>query len=157
MIRAAKLFDTVKVNYTGRSEDGSVFESSVGIVPLRFTIGTNEVVKGFENAVIGMCPGEKKTVVVKPEDGFGLYDEDLVFEISRDDVPDDMEPSIGMDFEMVDEDGNVIDGLVVEIMDDSIVIDANALLAGKNVIYDIELIEILSPGGHGPARSQGDG
>ncbi|HDP24849.1 MAG TPA: peptidylprolyl isomerase [Deltaproteobacteria bacterium] len=153
MIRTAKLFDTVKVNYTGRSEDGSVFESSVGILPLRFTIGTGEVVKGFENAVIGMCPGEKKTVVVQPEDGFGLYDEGLVFEISRDDVSDEVEPSIGMDFEMVDEEGNVIDGVVVEIMADSIVIDANALLAGKNVIYDIELIEILSPGGHRPARS----
>ncbi|MGC9325155.1 MAG: FKBP-type peptidyl-prolyl cis-trans isomerase, partial [Desulfomonilia bacterium] len=134
----AKQGDTVKVNYTGRAEDGSVFESSLGAVPLKFTIGSGEVVKGFEDAIVGMHPGEKKTVMVQPEDGFGLYDEDLVFEVSRDDLPDDVDPTVGMDFEMIDEDGNVVEGVVIEIRNETVVIDTNAPLAGKRVVYDIE-------------------
>ena len=82
-METAKKGDRVKVNYTGRSEDGTVFESSVGAVPLVFTIGSDEVVSGFEDAVVGMYPGEKKTVVVEPEEGFGAYDENLIFEIGQ--------------------------------------------------------------------------
>ena len=142
-MQRAKPGDTVKVNYTGRSEDGSVFESSVGLMPLKFTIGSDEVVSGFENAVIGMCPGEKKTVVVKPEEGYGMYDDDLVFEVPNEELPAGVMPHIGMDFEMIDDEGYEITAVVIDISNDSVTIDANAPLAGKNVIYDIELIEIV--------------
>jgi peptidylprolyl isomerase len=143
MGHTAKQGDTVRVNYTGRSEDGSVFESSVGLMPLKFTIGSDEVVNGFEDAIIGMHAGEKKTVVVQPEDGFGMYDEDLIFEVPNEELPDGVIPQIGMDFEMVDEDGYEISAVVIEISKGSVTIDANAPLAGKTVIYDIELLEII--------------
>ncbi|HUM19384.1 MAG TPA: FKBP-type peptidyl-prolyl cis-trans isomerase, partial [Deltaproteobacteria bacterium] len=81
MVQAARRGDKVRVNYTGKSEDGQVFESSVGLMPFMFTIGADEVIKGFEDAVIGMVPGERKTFVVEPEDGYGMYDEELVIEI----------------------------------------------------------------------------
>jgi len=143
MGQTAKKGDTVKVNYTGRSEDGSVFESSIGLMPLKFTIGSDEVVNGFENAVVGMHPGEKKTVVVEPEEGFGMYDDSLVFEVPNDELPEGVIPDIGMDFEMVDEEGYEISAVVIGISGGSVTVDANAALAGKTVIYDIELLEII--------------
>ena len=143
MSQAAKHGDTVRVNYAGRSEDGSVFESSIGLMPLKFTIGSDEVVSGFENAVIGMRSGERKTVVVEPEEGYGMYDKDLVFEVPNDELPEGVRPHIGMDFEMVDDEGYEISAVVIDIAYDSVTIDANAPLAGKSVIYDIELLEIL--------------
>ena len=143
MVLTAKMGDTVKVNYTGRSEDGSVFESSVGLAPLKFTIGSDEVVNGFENAVVGMSPGEKKTVVVEPEEGFGMYDNDLVFEVPSDELPAGVVPHIGMDFEMVDEEGYEMSAVVIGISNGAVTVDANAPLAGKTVIYDIELLEIV--------------
>ncbi len=141
----AKKGDTVRVNYTGRSEDGSVFESSVGLAPLEFTIGLDEVVQGFEDAVLGMQPGEKKTVTVQPEEGFGMYDEDLVFEVDKEDLPQGFIPQVGMDFEMVDDEGREVSGTIIGISPNSVLVDTNAPLAGKAVIYEIELLEIKSP------------
>ena len=142
-MESAKTGDKVRVNYTGRSEDGQVFESSVGMVPFTFTIGAGEVVKGFEDAVIGMQPGERKKITIEPEDGFGLYEEDLVLEVPKSGLPTDLILQVGTDFEMEDDEGNVLPAVVIEILDDSILIDANAPLAGKRVIYDIELLDIL--------------
>lgn len=142
-MESAKIGDKVRVNYTGRSEDGQVFESSVGMVPFTFTIGAGEVIKGFEDAIIGMQPGERKKITIEPEDGFGLYEEDLVLEIPKSGLPTDLILQVGTDFEMEDDQGNVLPAVVVEILDDSILIDANAPLAGKRVIYDIELLDIL--------------
>lgn len=144
---SAERGDKVSVNYTGRSQDGQVFESSLGLRPLVFTIGSGEVVKGFEDAVIGMTPGQHKKVTVTPEEGFGLYDESLVMEIPFDDLPEEMdEVEVGMDFEVEDDEGNILPATVIEILDNSILVDANAPLAGRKVIYDIELLEILSKG-----------
>ena len=145
-VEAAIKGDKVKVNYTGRSQDGQVFESSIGLRPLTFTIGSGEVVKGFEDAVIGMYPGQHKIVTVDPEEGFGMYDESLVIEISLEDIPEDLDIQVGMDFEVEDDEGNILPATVIEIMDDSILVDANAPLAGKKVIYDIELLEIVTGG-----------
>lgn len=145
-MEAAGRGDKVRVNYTGRSQDGQVFESSLGLHPLVFTIGSGEVVKGFEDAVIGMLPGQHKKVTVNPEEGFGLYDESLVMEILLEDLPEDLEIEVGMDFEVEDDEGNVLPATVIEILDDSVLVDANAPLAGKRVIYDIELLEIMSKG-----------
>ena len=145
-MKAVKSGDKVRVSYTGRSEDGQVFESSVGLMPLTFIIGAGEVVKGFEDAVIGMHPGEHKTVTVEPEDGFGMYDEALVVEVPVEDLPDSLQIQVGMDFEMEDDEGNVLPAVVIKIMDDAILIDANSPLAGKRVIYDIDLLEIVRRG-----------
>jgi peptidylprolyl isomerase len=142
-VNMAKSGDKVRVNYTGMSEDGQVFESSVGLMPLTFTIGAGEVVKGFEDAVIGMSPGQRKTVSVDPEDGFGMYDNSLIVEIPRESLPDDLNVQVGMDFEMEDEEGNVLPAVVIKVQEETILIDANAPLAGKKVIYEIELVEIV--------------
>jgi peptidylprolyl isomerase len=142
-MESAETGDKVRVNYTGRSEDGQVFESSVGMVPFTFTIGAGEVVKGFEDAIIGMQSGERKKITVEPEDGFGLYDEDLVIEVPKSGLPSDLIIQVGVDFEMEDNEGNVLPAVVIEILDESFLIDANAPLAGKRVIYDIELIDII--------------
>jgi peptidylprolyl isomerase len=142
-VNTAKSGDKVRVNYTGRSEDGQVFESSVGLMPLTFTIGAGEVVKGFEDAVIGMYPGQRKTVSVDPENGFGMYDNSLIVELPRESLPDDFNVQVGMDFEMEDEEGNVLPAVVIEVLEETILIDANAPLAGKKVIYEIELVEIV--------------
>lgn len=141
-MQKAKKGDTVKVNYTGRSEDGSVFESSVGLVPLVFTIGSDEVVQGFEEAVLGMHPGEKKVVKVQPEEGFGLYDESLVFEIGTEELPEGVAPQVGMEFDMVDDEGQEVSATVIDVRKKTVLIDANAPLAGKAVVYEIELLEI---------------
>jgi peptidylprolyl isomerase len=145
-VEAAEKGDKVSVNYTGKSQDGQVFESSMGLRPLTFTIGAGEVVKGFEDAVIGMYPGQHKIVTVDPEEGFGLYDESLVIEIPFEDLPEDLDIQVGIDFEVEDDEGNIIPATVIEILDDSILADANAPLAGKKVIYDIELLEIIEKG-----------
>jgi peptidylprolyl isomerase len=145
-VDAARVGDKVSVNYTGRSQDREVFESSVGLRPLIFTIGSGEVVKGFENAVVGMFPGQHKTVTVDPEDGFGMYDESLVIEVPMEDLPEDLDVEVGMDFEIEDDEGNILPATVIEILDDSILVDANAPMAGKKVIYDIELLEIVQRG-----------
>jgi peptidylprolyl isomerase len=145
-VEAAEKGDKVRVNYTGRSQDGQVFESSLGLHPLIFIIGSGEVVKGFEDAVIGMLPGQHKKVTVNPEEGFGLYDESLVMEIPFEDLPDDLDVEVGMDFEVEDDEGNVLPATVIEILDNAILVDANAPLAGKRVIYDIELLEIMNKG-----------
>jgi peptidylprolyl isomerase len=142
-MESAETGEKVRVNYTGRSEDGQVFESSVGMVPFTFTIGAGEVVKGFEDAIIGMQSGERKKITVEPEDGFGLYDEDLVIEVPKSGLPSDLIIQVGVDFEMEDNEGNVLPAVVIEILDESFLIDANAPLAGKRVIYDIELIDII--------------
>jgi len=144
-VMTAKKGDTVRVNYTGRSEDGTVFESSVGLAPLEFTIGYDEVVQGFEDAVLGMHPGEKKTVTVQPEEGFGLYDEDLVFEVGKEELPEGFIPQVGMDFDMVDDEGREVSGTIIEVSPDAVLVDTNAPLAGKAVIYEIELLEIKPP------------
>jgi peptidylprolyl isomerase len=151
-MESAKTGDKVRVNYTGRSEDGQVFESSVGMVPFTFTIGSGEVIKGFEDAIVGMQPGDRKKITVEPEDGFGLYDEDLVLEVPKSGLPSDLQLQIGIDFEMEDDEGNVLPAVVIEILDDSILIDANAPLAGKRVIYEIELIDILKHRGTSGGR-----
>jgi peptidylprolyl isomerase len=151
-MESAKTGDKVRVNYTGRSEDGQVFESSVGMVPFTFTIGSGEVIKGFEDAIVGMQPGDRKKITVEPEDGFGLYDEDLVLEVPKSGLPSDLQLQIGIDFEMEDDEGNILPAVVIEILDDSILIDANAPLAGKRVIYEIELIDILKHRGTSGGR-----
>lgn len=142
-MQKAKKGDTVKVNYTGRSEDGTVFESSIGLVPLVFTIGSDEVVEGFEEAVLGMRPGEKKIVTVQPEEGFGLYDESLVFEVGTEELPEGVAPHVGMEFDMVDDEGQEVSATVIEVKKNTVLIDANAPLAGKAVVYEIELLEII--------------
>jgi peptidylprolyl isomerase len=145
--------DTVRVNYTGTLSDGSVFDSSEGGEPLEFVMGAGSVVPGFEKAVSKMKVGEKKTVKIPPEEAYGPRDPDLVAVISKDEVPEGMEIRIGQKLPLKSNRGDTMTATVVEITEDSYILDGNQQLAGEELTFEIELISIerasVSAGGQG--------
>jgi len=132
----------VKVHYTGRFEDGKVFDSSVDREPLDVEVGTAQVIKGFEDGLLGMQEGERKTISVSPEDGYGLPDPALLIEIPNANIPKDFTPKIGMKLSLADKKGQSVMVTVTEIGDESIQLDANHPLAGKTLVFDLELVSI---------------
>ncbi len=141
---AAKGGDTVKVHYTGRLDDGTVFDSSAGEDPLEFTIGDRDVIPGFEDGVLGMTVGDTKTITIESKDAYGPHRPDLVMEIARDQLPDDVEPEVGQLLEFRQPDGVVIPLVLTELADDVVTLDANHPLAGKELTFDLELMEITT-------------
>ena len=139
----AKNGDTVNVHYTGRMGNGTVFDSSVGREPLQFTIGAGQVIPGFEQAVIGMQLGESKTVVIPPDEAYGPYRDELVMVMDRDQLPPDWEPQVGNRFPLTQPDGQVIWATVIDVSESSITLDFNHHLAGKELTFDITLVEII--------------
>ncbi len=142
----AKLGDTVRVNYTGRLDDGTVFDSSLRSGPLEFTIGDGQLIPGFENAVIGMTPGETKTQRIPAEEAYGPHADFLVIEVDRRRVPPDLDPQVGDRLQLQHPDGRVTPVLVTAVTETSITLDANHPLAGKDLTFDIELLEIVQEG-----------
>lgn len=138
----AKIGDNVKVHYTGRLEDGSIFDSSLNSEPLQFTVGSNMVIPGFDNAVIGMALGESKTIHIPMDEAYGPYLSELVQEVSRNDIPPDVDLQVGQRLQAQREDGQLVVITVIEISESTIKLDANHPLAGKDLVFDIELIEI---------------
>lgn len=135
--------DTVKVEYTGKLEDGTVFDSSRDREPLEFTIGDSEVIPGFEEAVVGMSPGDSLDATLEPEQGYGQRRDDLVFTVDRDRIPDDLELEVGDDLEVRGEGGQTFPARVEELSDSSVTLDANHPLAGRTLEFQIELVDIL--------------
>ncbi len=141
----AKQGDTVKVHYTGKLEDGSTFDTSVGGEPLEFTMGDGELLPAFEKAVMGMKAGDSKTVTLTAEEGYGPYREEMVLEVDRGQIPPDINPEIGQQLELKQADGDQEIAVVVTASTDkSITLDANHPLAGKPLVFDIELVEITT-------------
>ena len=138
----AKEGDTVKVHYSSKLIDGVMIDSSEGADPLEFKIGSGRLIPGFEEAVIGMSPGESKTVRVPPEKAYGLYRDDKVIEVDLKDLPSDIKPEVGMNLEVCGSDGKVIPVQITEIVDNKATLDANHPLAEQELIFDIKLIEI---------------
>lgn len=138
----AKSGDKVKVHYTGKFEDGTVFDTSNERGPLEITLGNHDVIPGVENAVEGMQEGEKKQVTVPCEEGYGQHDEQQVLDVPKDKLPDDVEPQQGMVLEGQTQDGNTVRLQVVEVGDDTVKVDANHPLAGKTLVFDLELSEV---------------
>lgn len=134
--------DTVKVHYTGKLEDGLVFDSSVDREPLEFTIGEGQIIPGFEEAVVGLGPGDSTTTTVPPEKGYGPYRDDLVLSVERARLPEDMDPQVGQRLQSQQDDGETIVFTVTEIGEESITLDANHPLAGKDLVFEIELVGI---------------
>lgn len=134
--------DKVKVHYTGKFEDGTVFDTSNERGPLEITLGSHDVIPGVENAVEGMQEGEKKQVTVPCEEGYGQHDEQQVLDVPKDKLPDDVEPQEGMVLEGQTQDGNTIRLQVVEVAEDTVKVDANHPLAGKTLVFDLELAEV---------------
>jgi peptidylprolyl isomerase len=140
----AKTNDTVKVHYTGRLTDGVVFDSSRDREPLEFTIGQKAVIPGFEEGVIGMAVGETKTVSIVSQDAYGPYLEDLVGAIKRSQIPPNIDLHVGAILQMQAPDGGVVLVVVKSFDDESVTLDANHPLAGKDLTFEISLLEIAS-------------
>lgn len=134
--------DKVNVHYHGKLTDGSTFDSSEGREPLSFTAGVGQVIKGFDEAVLAMTAGEKKTVHIPVLEAYGERNEDMVMEYPITDFPADMQPQIGMELRMGDNEGNEFPVVIVEVGDEMVVLDANHPLAGQDLIFEIELISI---------------
>lgn len=132
----------VKIHYKGTLQDGTVFDSSEGREPLEFTIGGGQVIVGFEEAVSGMNVGEKKSVTIPVDKAYGPRNEDLVIAAPKEHVPDDINPEIGQKLQMGGPNGELVLVTVVEITDTHIKLDANPPLAGEDLNFDIELVEV---------------
>lgn len=139
----AKSGDSVKVNYTGKLDDGSIFDSSDGGDPLEFTIGTGQILPKFEEAVVGMEPGEKTTTAIKAEDAYGAHRPEMVFEVERTNFPEDVSLKLGDRFQIPQPDGEVISVTVVSVTETKVSLDANHPMAGKDLNFEIELVEIV--------------
>lgn len=138
----AKPGDTVQVHYTGKLEDGTVFDSSAERDPLQFTIGGQEIIPGFEQAVIGMSPGESKTEKIPVEQAYGPHREEMVLEIDRQQIPPELEPEVGQQLQIQQAPGQVVPVIVTDISDSTVTLDANHPLAGENLVFDIQLVAI---------------
>jgi len=141
MTEAIKAGDTIRVAYTGKFENGDVFDTSEGKSPLEFTVGSGNIIQGFENAVVGMREGEKKTVTLAPDEGYGVRSDDLVFDISKNSIPAGLELEVGKMIQLTNQSGQKMPGVVSDIGDGVVTIDANHPLAGKNLVFDIEVVE----------------
>jgi|TARA_B110000971_G_scaffold218878_1_gene258634 FKBP-type peptidyl-prolyl cis-trans isomerase SlpA len=133
---------TVKVNYTGKLADGQVFDSSEGKEPIEFTLGQGQLIPGFEKGLIDMKLNEKKTISMPKEDAYGEINEALIQEVNKSELPQEMEPKVGMGLVSKSPDGQEMNLMVIEVKEESIVIDGNHPLAGKDLIFDLEVVEI---------------
>ena len=141
-MQQARQGDTVQVHYTGTFEDGTIFDSSEGREPLQFTIGEEQVIRGFEDAVLGMSIGDRKREVVSAERGYGTREDDLVFEVGREQLPPGTEVVVGDTLRIGFADGQSAAVQVAEVGDDTLTLDANHPLAGKTLIFDLQLVAI---------------
>ncbi|NVK05365.1 MAG: peptidylprolyl isomerase [Flavobacteriia bacterium] len=138
-----KANDTVRVHYTGKLNDGEIFDSSVDRDPLQFTVGAGQMIPGFDKAVEGMELNEKKTVTLAPADAYGDVNKDLFHKVERTQLPEDLKPEVGQMLVAGSPDGREMQVRVAEVADDAITIDANHPLAGRDLTFDIQLVEIL--------------
>lgn len=142
MCMQAKLGDKVKVHYTGRLADGTVFDSSRGRDPLEFTLGSGMVIVGFDTGVTGLSVGESKTVEIPAADAYGEHRPEMVIRVPKASIPPDMMLAVSQELGLPQENGSVVPVTVAEITDEHIALDANHRLAGKDLIFDLELVEI---------------
>ena len=134
--------DKIKVHYTGKLTDGRVFDSSLEREPIEVTIGKGMLIPGFEKAIIDMKVNEKKTVEIAKEEAYGDIQKELFHEVKNEQLPPDVKPEIGMGLASKGQDGREHQFRVVDVKEDHIIIDGNHPLAGQNLIFDLEVVEI---------------
>jgi peptidylprolyl isomerase len=134
--------DNVKVHYTGKLDDGTVFDSSEGREPLEFTLGAQQVIPGFENAIVGMSPGEDKTVVIPADEAYGPYRQEMILEVPPADFPDHIEPQVGDQLQLRQPNGSAVNVVVRDVTDISVTLDGNHPLAGQDLTFALNLVEI---------------
>lgn len=142
-MQGAKKGDTVKVHYHGKLTNGETFDSSEGRQPLEFKVGTGMVIKGFDDGVLDMKPGDKKTVEIPVGQAYGERNEELIIEFPKGKFPPGMELQEGMQLQLTNEQGQPVPVVIHAIHEDSVFLDANHPLAGEDLIFDIELVEIV--------------
>lgn len=135
--------NTVKVHYTGKLHDGTVFDSSIQRnEPLEFTLGQGNMIPGFEKAVLGMEVGQSKTADIPSAEAYGPKTDEMVIEVPKKDVPDNITPEVGQQLAIKQADGRTVPVTITDVTDESITLDGNHPLAGKDLIFDIEVVEI---------------
>jgi len=144
MMKQAKSGDTVKVHYTGKLNDGTIFDSSEGKDPLQFTIGEGQLLQAFEQGVIGLAEGDKKDVQLNAQQGYGLKQDKLIGKLPLEALPEGLTPEVGMRLQMKTPEDQLVVLKVVEVSDNDITVDANHELAGEDLNFEIELMEIES-------------
>ena len=139
----AKTGDTVKVHYTLKAADGEVIESSDKTTPIELTIGEGKSILGFENGIIGMSPNDSKTITFPAEEAYGHRNENMVFEFSKEKAPEGFEPQVGEEVQLHRPNGKIFKVTVIDITEKGFKMDANHPLAGKDLFFDLELVEIV--------------
>jgi len=134
----------VKVHYKGTLKDGSVFDSSQGRDPLEFTVGAGMMIAGFDAGVVGMAVGEKKTLEIPSDQAYGERREEMIAKVPVAEVPEDVNPKAGMVLQMQHPNGMPITVTVVEVNEEHVILDGNPPLAGKDLIFDIEMVEVTN-------------
>lgn len=142
-MQQVKSGDTVRVHYHGRLTDGTTFDSSEGRDPLEFEVGSGMVIAGFDNGVVGMIIGDKKTVNIPVDDAYGQKNPEMIIEFPREQVPEGMPLEKGMRLNLNNSEGQVVPVVITDVLDETILLDANHPLAGEDLVFDIELVEII--------------
>lgn len=145
MTRQAQKGDIVKVHYTGRLDDGTVFDSSDDSEPLEFTIGEGQVISGFEETVVGMEAGQSKTATVPPEKAYGERTNDRIVTIDKNTFPEEIDPEVGQRLQVKQPDGRTIPVVVARVDEDEVTLDANHPLAGRELTFEIEVVDVEEP------------
>lgn len=141
-MQQAKNGDKVKVHYTGKLTNGEQFDSSAGREPLEFTVGAGQMIKGFDAAIPGMVVGDKKTINIPAHEAYGERSEEAIIDFPKANIPADLQLAPGMQLTLSNQYGQPVPVVVVELKADVVVLDANHFLAGKELVFDIELVEI---------------
>jgi len=141
----ARSGDTVRIHYTGRLDDGTVFKTSSGCNPLKFKIGKSSLIPAFQETVVGMTPGKSRTVKVAAGEAYGPRRGEMVVAVDRNKFPENVKPSIGLELDICQQNGKVSLVKVIDVSECSVTLDANHPLAGKDLTFDIELVEIIQP------------
>jgi peptidylprolyl isomerase len=139
----AKQGDVVRVHYTGRLTDGTQFDSSEGREPLEFTVGAGQMIKGFDEGVVGMNVGDKKVLNISATEAYGERDEQAIIEFPAANIPADMKLEPGMQLTLRNQHGQPVPVVVLEVQAEVVIMDANHMLAGKELVFDVELVEII--------------
>ena len=142
-MQQVKSGDTVKVHYHGKLTDGTTFDSSAGREPLEFEVGSGMVIKGFDDGVTGMKVGEKKTVNIPVDEAYGPKQSEMMVEFPINQFPPDLKPEVGMPLTMTTSQGHPVQVVITEVKAETVILDANHPLAGQDLIFDLDLVEIV--------------
>lgn len=135
--------DEIRVHYTGKLNDGTVFDSSRNREPLQFTVGSGMMIKGFDEAVRGMEIGEAKTAEITSDEAYGERNDQMIVTLGKDKFPEDIKPEVGQQLSMQSQQGQPIPVVVTEVGDNDVTLDANHPLAGKDLVFEIEMVEFV--------------